>query len=342
MAITREQIFQAAEALQSQGQSPTLAAVRRNLGGGSFTTISEYMAEWRAQHQAASQPVRESAPSAVAEKLTNLGNEIWGSAMELANARLAAEREALEQHRAEIERRQIEITEMADQMAEEIEGLRARLAESENRAAEYDVEVRHLRVQAATWQGEAEKGQALVGEMSLRVEDLRAQLSAGAERISLLEGERPELLALREGKASFKAEAEKANALAAEVGKRVADLSRLMELSEKKNAEQIARGETERDRLRAELVATREEVGRIRGQLGSQESRAEDLRRQIEVIEKRAADQGAELVLSRQQLSEAREAAAVLRGRLEALKPEEPEGPQPEKPAKSSKRKKAE
>ena len=39
MAITTEQIWSAADALDAAGQSPTLAAVRKAVGGGSFTTI---------------------------------------------------------------------------------------------------------------------------------------------------------------------------------------------------------------------------------------------------------------------------------------------------------------
>ncbi|EAN5736141.1 hypothetical protein EJD04_25860 [Salmonella enterica] len=48
MAITTEQIMKAADELNQEGQNPTLARVRKKLGGGSFTTISEVMIEWRA------------------------------------------------------------------------------------------------------------------------------------------------------------------------------------------------------------------------------------------------------------------------------------------------------
>ncbi|EBG1931025.1 KfrA, partial [Salmonella enterica] len=41
MAITEEQIMRAADELDQEGQNPTLARVRKKLGGGSFTTISE-------------------------------------------------------------------------------------------------------------------------------------------------------------------------------------------------------------------------------------------------------------------------------------------------------------
>jgi len=49
MAITREQIWAAADELDAAGQNPTLSAVRKAVGGGSFTTIQEAMAEWKAR-----------------------------------------------------------------------------------------------------------------------------------------------------------------------------------------------------------------------------------------------------------------------------------------------------
>jgi len=49
--------------------NPTLAAVRKGLGGGSFTTISEAMTEWKARKAAREKPLNEPAPQAVAERL---------------------------------------------------------------------------------------------------------------------------------------------------------------------------------------------------------------------------------------------------------------------------------
>ncbi|EKJ5694690.1 DNA-binding protein [Salmonella enterica] len=49
MAITAKQIMQAADEIAREGLNPTLARVRKKLGGGSFTTISEVMIEWRTQ-----------------------------------------------------------------------------------------------------------------------------------------------------------------------------------------------------------------------------------------------------------------------------------------------------
>lgn len=49
MALSADQIFSVADALDLEGQAPTLANVRKRLGRGSFTTISEAMTAWKAK-----------------------------------------------------------------------------------------------------------------------------------------------------------------------------------------------------------------------------------------------------------------------------------------------------
>ena len=77
MAITKEQIFAVAGELDAIGQNPTLAAVRKALGSGSFTTISEAMNEWRALKTSEAVPMREPAPKTVHDKLSELGADLW-------------------------------------------------------------------------------------------------------------------------------------------------------------------------------------------------------------------------------------------------------------------------
>ena len=47
MALTKQDIWRCADELDAEGIRPTLAAVRKKLGSGSFTTISDAMAEWK-------------------------------------------------------------------------------------------------------------------------------------------------------------------------------------------------------------------------------------------------------------------------------------------------------
>lgn len=96
MAITTQQIHAIADQLQEQGVKPTLAEVRKALGGGSFTTISEAMKSWRQDHQEEEQLRQVELPGGLTERLQSLGADMWQTAIDMANDRLVKEREALE------------------------------------------------------------------------------------------------------------------------------------------------------------------------------------------------------------------------------------------------------
>jgi len=96
MAITTQQIHATADQLHEQDIKPTLAEVRKALGGGSFTTISEAMKSWRQDNQQEEQLRQVELPSGIAERLQTLGADMWQTAIDIANDRLVREREALE------------------------------------------------------------------------------------------------------------------------------------------------------------------------------------------------------------------------------------------------------
>jgi len=130
---SKEQVFRAAEQLSKTGDKPTLAAIRSALGGGSYTSIQEGLAEWKAQ-QSRRQAANETAPASIAERLGAFGVEIWRLAREQATARLEAEREGLEQARVSLELERLEAAELADKLAAEVEQLKAQLAEQAQHA----------------------------------------------------------------------------------------------------------------------------------------------------------------------------------------------------------------
>jgi chromosome segregation ATPase len=162
---TKDQVFAVADELEASGQSLTLANVRKALGGGSYTTISEAMQEWRSRKSAQAAPIREPLPSVIAEKLDMLGGDLWAAALEMANARLAAESDALEAARQQIEAARQETVELADQLTSELDQAKSRIVELE--AAE-----------------ETGKG---------RVEGLRAEVVAANQRVAIAEARSEEL-----------------------------------------------------------------------------------------------------------------------------------------------------
>lgn len=129
MAITKENIFAAAGEIVAAGGAATLAAVRKAVGGGSYTTISEALKEWRLIHQQATAPLQEQAPQALSDRLAGVINETWTIAMDMANDRLNTERAALEQVRIDLEQSRREAVDLADQLNTELEQAQATITQ---------------------------------------------------------------------------------------------------------------------------------------------------------------------------------------------------------------------
>ena len=176
MAITKDQIFQAADQLTAGGSTATLANVRKALGGGSYTTINEALKEWKARQQASTTPIREPAPAAVAARTEELGADIWAIALELANARLTHEREALEATRAQLETAQQEATELADQLSAELETLQAQHQQATDALQGANSALGQLRQDNAALSRQLATTEARAGETTKRVDDLKAEL----------------------------------------------------------------------------------------------------------------------------------------------------------------------
>ncbi len=78
--VTREQVFEAADALTREGQGPTVVSVRTRLGGGSPNTIAPLLAEWKSLQegrQAAAMP-------GVPEPVEAVMRQVWGVAWQAA------------------------------------------------------------------------------------------------------------------------------------------------------------------------------------------------------------------------------------------------------------------
>ncbi len=189
MALTRERVFEVADQLVAEGQSATLNNVRKALGGGSFTTISDAMSEWRDKQTVKQAEVVEPVPESVAERIGELGRELWALAMEKANAKLVSEREAIEQARSQMENSRQEVVELAEQINAELDSLQVKHAETlqalekaEGAQAQVQKENEALSRQLATTEAKAE-------ETGLRVDDLKTELDHAHKRLAQLESE---------------------------------------------------------------------------------------------------------------------------------------------------------
>lgn len=192
MAITKQAIFDAADALDAGGQRPTLAALRKAVGGGSFTTISEAMKEYWAVRALREAPVLEPAPAVVGERLSEVAGEIWALALQVANERLAAEREAFDAARAQAEQEKQEAVELADAVTAELETLQGKFSvlEEGERTARQEA-VTQLEQLAASRE-RAATAEARAAEIERRADDLNAELARvnaqNAELVSALAG----------------------------------------------------------------------------------------------------------------------------------------------------------
>lgn len=129
MALTKEKIHATADELHAQGINPTLAEVRKALGGGSFTTIGEAMKSWREGHQDEQQLQQVALPSGITDRLQSLGADVWQTAINMANDRLAKEREALEVIKAKAQAETDEAQEAVKTLEGEQVGLLVQLDE---------------------------------------------------------------------------------------------------------------------------------------------------------------------------------------------------------------------
>src|SRR4051794_559429 len=102
MAITREQVREAARSIAAEGSEPTYMSVRARLGTGSFSTIQKYLRDWRTSDQVEPQPVPPSLPEAFTDALNRFGAEAWRAASEWARDEVDAARLAFEDKLAEV------------------------------------------------------------------------------------------------------------------------------------------------------------------------------------------------------------------------------------------------
>lgn len=184
MAITREQILETANQLQAQGIKPTQTNVRESLGGGSFTTISEVLREWRQEQDQTAQLQQVIIPNDITDKTNLLIAQVWETAQNLANDRLVAEREALSHKEALInaeidesnkiietlENEQAELTAQLDTLTNDNSLLNGKNNELENRN-------NSLKTQLTAEKDRADQLQAKLDEQNAKIERLTADLA---------------------------------------------------------------------------------------------------------------------------------------------------------------------
>ncbi|MCB2263150.1 MAG: DNA-binding protein [Candidatus Thiosymbion ectosymbiont of Robbea hypermnestra] len=175
MALTKQDIWHTADELDTEGTRPTLQAVRKRLGRGSFTTIQDAMKEWRSQQTTNDAPSAEALPEAVSEEIERAGTAIWQAAMSAAHRRLEEERQQLTTEREALEARATEATELADSLSRENEALQKEL-EDLRRQTDEDLARRAGDIEAARKETQEARERAV--RMEGQVSALKEQFEA--------------------------------------------------------------------------------------------------------------------------------------------------------------------
>ncbi|ECK9293111.1 hypothetical protein FEO07_22135 [Salmonella enterica subsp. enterica serovar Javiana] len=124
MAISMTDVVNACNKLYVDGKNVTLDAVRA-ITGGSFSTISPMVKHWKAEQSGISSALESSvARSDVPEKLNELLNTLWTAALSAASQKMEAERQLLNDYKAELENERHELIYASDRIACELDDLK--------------------------------------------------------------------------------------------------------------------------------------------------------------------------------------------------------------------------
>lgn len=124
MAISKTDVVNACNKLYCEGKNVTLDAVRA-ITGGSFSTISPMVKEWKAEQSGVNASLESGiARTDVPERLTELLNTLWTAALATASNKMDAERQLLNDYKAEIEQERHDLIYASDRIACELDDLK--------------------------------------------------------------------------------------------------------------------------------------------------------------------------------------------------------------------------
>ena len=223
MAITTEQIHAIADQLAQQGIKPTQTNVREALGGGSFTTIAEALRTWRQEQETVTQLQAVVIPQDITDRTQTLTAQIWETAQQLANERLAKEREALEHKEAlmtaeveeaqqivkTIEAEQAELTAQLDELTNKATAGAEQLEQEQDNNRRQAEQIKQLETQLKAQQ---ERADDLAKRLDQQA-DIIAQLTADkakAEATATSQAEQLEQLRAERNKAQAEVKQEQA------------------------------------------------------------------------------------------------------------------------------------
>jgi colicin import membrane protein len=214
-ALTKDQIFAAADALAAVGERVTLDAVRLHLKktvgrGGSYTLLSPTIQEWESAQKSAREPIRIEVPPQVTDALQAVGVTVMTVAVDLANARLQSARDALDAERLQFEARNAAVAEAADRLDAQLDEALQALAQRDADLVKLTADLQGARVDIGRMQSDldaarrdidsAKRAAAGERERASAAEQLAAQMRGIFQGLQL-DNQLPAHLAAQPGKA---------------------------------------------------------------------------------------------------------------------------------------------
>ena len=183
-AVTKEQVFEVADQLESEGLAVNNRSIIAKIGG-SHSTVGKFLNEWKEQKEFSQSLKSVEIPLALSEKLNLFGAEIWRDASKIAEVENVALRE-------QVIRLQAQITEQRNEHVKDI-------TELETKHAKALAEIEHAH------NAEIEKHQSRWNELSEKYDlsvsnnnQATIDLQNAEKEIARLEGEAANMSKLEE------------------------------------------------------------------------------------------------------------------------------------------------
>lgn len=306
-AHTKEQVFEAADKLASNGQAVTPTTLREVLGRGSFSTLGKHIEAWQQARQAAPAPVILEMPEAVKAAFaqcwqaaaTEAGKEI-AAIREKADAEIKTIKRRLDEALFEVERLEDEANTAADALESAQNTLAHAVKEAQQAATEAAAQEAALSATAEQMRKQIEAQQAELARVHAEAEAARSQHAAEAARLTgdfsrqlaeqaaalqTVQGEADRLrgqLAEAGGKLDAASARERAKIEEAATAKAEAlRLADQLKDQKARSVEVIGKLEKSKHGLEADLTALRKEARETGTQLGRAQGELESLRTQV-------------------------------------------------------------
>ena len=182
--VTREQVFEAADALAAEGIQPTAKLVRDRTGG-SFSTITPHLAAWKDERGGRAVANIPDMPEGVAGAARAMWAAAWNAAQEAIKTErdgLSAARRDMDKERAELAQEVSELETKLDASEGERASLAATLEAEQKRHRESEEKMSDLKIENARLEERIQNTQMRAEELRDQVTRLERELARLAEK----------------------------------------------------------------------------------------------------------------------------------------------------------------